>query len=343
MIIAACAPAHDETPVPTLIPLASAPLKPTYEVSRGDIIRQLQFTARVVPVEEQALFFRIDGSVQQVYVEEGDFVSEGQVLADLAVIGDLARRHALDALALRRAELHLEIAEMNLRLTEARAQPETKEIEIGIKQVEVELAQVALDEARLSIQDIDLAVQNAQIIAPFDGQVMSINTSEGRTVRAFDPVMVIADPGALELSAFLRQMELEELVAGMPATLSPRSRPGQTLTGSVRRLPYRYSDSAGAAAPAASQDTSVRIALDAPAAEAGLVLGDQLTVTVVLERKEDVLWLPAQAIRIFGGRQFVVVREDNIERRVDVVLGLKGDDRVEIVEGLSEGQVVAAP
>jgi multidrug efflux pump subunit AcrA (membrane-fusion protein) len=61
---------------------------------------------------------------------------------------------------------------------------------------------------------------------------------------------------------------------------------------------------------------------------------------VTLQRKDNVLWLPPQAIRTFQGRQFVVVDEGNRQRRVDVKLGIQGPDRIEIVDGLKEGQKV---
>jgi len=63
-------------------------------------------------------------------------------------------------------------------------------------------------------------------------------------------------------------------------------------------------------------------------------------ITVVLERKEDVLWLPPQAIRTFEGRKFVVVQEGEGQLRVDVKVGIESEDRVEIEEGLTEGQIV---
>ena len=61
---------------------------------------------------------------------------------------------------------------------------------------------------------------------------------------------------------------------------------------------------------------------------------------VELERKDDVLWLPPQAIRMFEGRRFVVLKEDDVQRRVDVKVGIETQERVEIEEGLEEGQVV---
>ena len=72
-------------------------------------------------------------------------------------------------------------------------------------------------------------------------------------------------------------------------------------------------------------------------------LGDLVNVTVVLQRKDGGLWLPPQAIRKFSGRNFVVVLKDGVQQRVDVMLGIEGNERVEILEGLNEGDVVIGP
>jgi len=90
-------------------------------------------------------------------------------------------------------------------------------------------------------------------------------------------------------------------------------------------------------------DSSTRISLDVDPAEVGLELHDLVQITVVLERKAGVLWLPPQALRRFEGRDFVVVQEADGQRRVDVKLGVEGGDRVEIVTGLTEGQIVVGP
>jgi multidrug efflux pump subunit AcrA (membrane-fusion protein) len=66
-------------------------------------------------------------------------------------------------------------------------------------------------------------------------------------------------------------------------------------------------------------------------------------VLVILEKRENVLWLPPQAIRNFEGRSFVLVQDGNLQKRVDVKIGLMGEDRYEIQDGLAEGQTVVAP
>ena len=52
------------------------------------------------------------------------------------------------------------------------------------------------------------------------------------------------------------------------------------------------------------------------------------------------LWLPPDAVRAFEGRRFVVVREGDRERRAAIRVGIETADKVEIAEGVKEGDVV---
>jgi hypothetical protein len=65
--------------------------------------------------------------------------------------------------------------------------------------------------------------------------------------------------------------------------------------------------------------------------------------TVVLEVREDVLWLPPDAIRTLQGRPVVTVLEGTRQHRVEVGTGIETQDRIEITSGLTEGQLVVIP
>jgi hypothetical protein len=71
--------------------------------------------------------------------------------------------------------------------------------------------------------------------------------------------------------------------------------------------------------------------------------GDKVTVTVQLASKQSILWLPPDAIRKAGGRTFVIINSETGPKRVDIEIGLQTRDMVEIVAGLTEGQVVVGP
>jgi multidrug efflux pump subunit AcrA (membrane-fusion protein) len=85
----------------------------------------------------------------------------------------------------------------------------------------------------------------------------------------------------------------------------------------------------------------VRIRLEN--ASSDLQLGALVQVTIVLDEKENALWLPPDAIRTFQNRSFVVVQTGASQRQVNIETGIEGQDRVEILGGLEQGQVVVAP
>jgi hypothetical protein len=90
-------------------------------------------------------------------------------------------------------------------------------------------------------------------------------------------------------------------------------------------------------------DQSTRIKLDRTPEELGLELDDRVRVSVVLERKEDVFWVPPQAIHQFEGRKFIVIQDGDRQRSVDVNVGIESEERYEIegvTEDLVEGWVV---
>ena len=152
-------------------------------------------------------------------------------------------------------------------------------------------------------------------------------------------MVVLADVNNLEVSADLLSDQMTKLVEGMAANIVLVSRPGEILKGKVRQLPYPYG-SGGRGIKVEDQDKSTRFSVATSAKNAGFTLGDLVRITVELERKANVLWLPPQALRVFEGRRFAVVQDGDAQRRVDVTVGIQTQDRVEVKEGLKEGQVV---
>lgn len=328
-------------PTPTPIPTSALPANPTFTVQKGDVSAQIQFSGRVSPATEEELYFRTDGRVRHVYVKRNEVVKAGQVLADLQ-IDDLERQLAILLLNVESQKIQLEVAK--LRLAQAEGWPQTIDTryEVAFRKYDVELNELAVQRASLDEKDLRANISNAQIVASFDGTVLSVGLSEGSSVEGYKPEIVVADLSVSEITATLTNTELQKLKEGMPITAIVIGRPGSPITGTIRKLPYPYG-SGGASTNVQETDTSTHIALD-PEGMKTLQMGDLLRVTCVLEKRVGVLWLPPQAIRTYEGRKFVSVREDNgVERRVDVTIGLEGEDRVEITDGVTEGQIVVGP
>ncbi len=314
-----------ENATPTPIPTPIIPTKPTYKVQVGDLEDIIKFTGRVVPVNEEELFFGVGGRVDEVFVKQGDTVEAGQLLAVL----ETGNRE----FDLRRAETYLEIAQMRLEMAKITTPKSSKtfSLTIGLQEKDVELAQLSLDE-------LNKAVADSRIIAPINGTIRSFKLSEGGVVEAFDPIVIISNISVLEVSADVSGDVLTKLQEGMPVILNPIVLEGKPLDGLIRELPYPYGSGSKT-----STDQSVRIDATGSLTGAGYEMGDLIEVLVVLEKRENVLWLPPQAVRTFEGRKFVVVKDNDGQRRVDVRLGLQSEDKVEILEGLEEGQVILSP
>jgi RND family efflux transporter MFP subunit len=241
-------------------------------------------------------------------------------------------------------------AQLNVEKLEASGPGFDFEQNVALAQLEVENLERGVDpnftnnveRAKLNVQKLEASIADAQIISPFDGQVLSISLTEGRDITTYQPVVIVANPAELEISADPTDTQLSELTEGLAVTAWLNSQPGEIFEGTIRRLPYPYGGG-GRSQGVEEEDTSTRIGLESTPQELGLQRGDLVRIEVVLEQKPDVLWLPPQAIRTFEGRRFVVVQDGESQRRVDITVGIQSEDRVEIEEGLAEGDVVVGP
>jgi multidrug efflux pump subunit AcrA (membrane-fusion protein) len=269
---------------------------------------------------------------------------------------NLAKAQAQAELALSQAQAQVSQAEESLRqakanLAELQGKPAVVQAQTALEQAQeaydqavanadpnsynMRLQALDLQQAQLNIQDLQDQIASAQLIAPFDGQILSLNIQTGDSVQAYSTIGVLADPNALEITAELSSDELSQMALGQQAVITLRNRPGETFNGTVRQLPYPYG---GTTVDTGSDDTAVHVSIEG---QVDMNLGELATVSIVLQEKENVLWLPPAAIRTYQGRNFVVVQNpDGTQRRVDVLLGITTDERVEIVAGLEEGQVI---
>jgi multidrug efflux pump subunit AcrA (membrane-fusion protein) len=124
----------------------------------------------------------------------------------------------------------------------------------------------------------------------------------------------------------------------MRISVNPIGRNIPEVEGTIQNLPYPYGS-----ADATKLGSSVQVILDQSPVELGYKVGDMVNLSVILERKPDALWLPSQAVREYEGRYFVIIQDGESQRRVDVKTGIIEADRIEIIEGLTEGQTVTVP
>jgi len=329
-LLGACSPRTIEQEItPTPMPTSIVPVKPVYKVSRGDIVRNFEFSARVVPIIQASLYFKTSSRVNRIFIKKGDQVKTGDLMANLE-----GGNSQIDQ---RRAEIKVEIAKLDLKQAELETPKWAWDYPIIMskKNYEIELAQLDLDEIKAKIDE-------TEIRSPIEGTVLSVSFTEGDEMEAYKVGIIVADVNQLELSADLVDKDMQLLTEGQSAQISPSSSPGKTINGVIHRLPYPYGKASQGNA-LDKEDKTTRITPEIKPQDMDLSMGDLTRVVVILERKDGVLWLPPQAIRKYEGRDFVVVQQGGELVRTDVKTGISSNDRVEIMEGLTEGQIVAAP
>lgn len=185
--------------------------------------------------------------------------------------------------------------------------------------------------AEMNVEQIRRDIARSTLVAPVDGVVLEVTIQPGSSVEAYTAVITIATPDPKEVVVQLAYNDAQRLNVGMSGRCTPLNRPDLVVECVVRRIPLSSRD----------VDQTTRIAAvfyDDEAALSALI-----NVEMALEVRENTLWLPPAALRTFQNRTFVVVDAPEGQRVVDVTIGLQTDERVEILTGLEEGDVVIAP
>ena len=370
---------EDTSPTPTSLPTLVQPAQATTQVQRGEVVKEIDLTGYIVAAKSQDLFFYSDGYVRTINVKRGDKVTQGQVLATLDA-KDLTSQLAEAQLALKtsqaqldaarqanaddlsEAQVELQIEKIRLEQTKYNVRSSgslssTYDLQIQIQMVN--LAQLKVDRlmrgvdpqisegveaANLTVQRLQGLLADTQVTAPFAGTVTSLTINKpGEQVSAYRTIATVGDLASLEVTANEPAVSSADspdtpsvlLAEGMPALIQDASQASApTVKGMLTRLPSQ--------APSET-DKAVRIRIDQSLQGSGLALDSTVKVRVQAASKENVLWLPPRYVRTFEARSFVIVVDKSGPHRVDIKTGLAGLERVEIVQGLSEGQVVQEP
>lgn len=298
----------EEEMAPPPLEAPPRPEKEIYTVRRGEITDRVTMRAVINSGRQATLYFKQGGRVKAVHVASGDQVTAGQVLAELES-GELAYDLAAAEINLKKAQLSLEEAR-----AQALAQSEWKR-----KELDVELA-------RLQVERLTRRQEESRLVAPFSGQVTTIELRPGDAVQGYQPLVQIVDPSERVIEADVPAGDLSRLAINQRVQVDFSEFAGP-IEGTLVQLPE-----SGATSRAA------RVKVDPLPAAA--TLGMTGRAHVLLETKADALLLPRAFLRQFAGRTYVLTQTPEGRREIDVTPGIESDYEVEIVRGLKEGDQV---
>ena len=377
ILLGGCISSVRPLPTPTPWPTPVALEKSTYTVERGTIVDIFSLSGEVVPVEWATGFFRVAGELASINVVEGDIVQQGDILAELEMTSlleemsqaQLTLEQADDRMLqyensrnydLERTKLKLDLAEITLQ----KARQSGDATEIALLQIQVQLAQLDVQEveeqvnpaldrdvtkAKLAMIALERQIEARRLRAPISGRVIAVGvglkgirspirrSNVGDQIPALAPLVVVAKPDPIEIIVPSDKPRVSEIYAGQMVTVTHPWARNQPFSAEVTATPL-WTASADEQ-PGFPQ--AVHIAL--PEERPEMQIGGFVTVDVLSALHADTLILPQSAVRRFAGRNFVVFQDGDRQRRVDVTIGLENVTHVEILDGLSEGDVVLGP
>ena len=279
---------------------------------------------------------RISGTVVSLPVEVGDTVQVNQLLAAL---DNTALESAADQVRadVALAEPRVALAESKLKRRQSLAKQglaSEEDLDIAERDLAVERAQLKASMARLRSAEITLGY--SEIRAPINGVVAEVATREGETVAAdySAPTFVtIIDLERLEVLAYVDETDIGRIEVGQLASFTVDTYPEMEFKATVNAIQPR----------AVLQGSVVNYVVRLDFESAGdYILRPEMTahVQLVVNEREDALIAPRNALIRRDGRQFVMVKRGDKWTETGVKTGWRSESKVEIVSGVSQGDVI---
>jgi HlyD family secretion protein len=256
---------------------------------------------------------------------------------------DTARNN--EVAAVQDAEAQRDLAQATLdALLQGKTSFEIAEKERAVRRAELALAQAKQEAAadpdlvkgveanRLQIEEIESQIAERRLYAPFDGDIAVVSATPALPIQVGTSVMTLVDDSRLEITATDDGTRTTQprVNPGQPVQLTFSRYNSETFSGSITYAPNL--------ADVNNTDTSYHITFDAKGR--ALSVGDVAEVQVTLGRKYEALWLPIDAVHFTRDRPYVFVDKGGESKRTEVVTGIITSERVEIISGLKEGEVV---
>lgn len=292
------------------------------------------------------------GQIARLLVKEGDRVVAGQVLLELWHV-DLAAQirlaeEQIDATQARRNEACAAAQAARREATRQRqlvaqgfvsaaavdkvvSEADVREASCRAATAEIAAAHARLDTARAALSRTVLKAPFAGIVAEVTGEQGEYSTPSPPGIPT-PPAIDLIDDACLFVSAPIDEVDAPKIKVGMPARIALDAFAGQHFAGRVRRIaPYVLEVEKQA------RTVEVEVVFTQPEAAGTLLVGYSADAEIILQSRDKVLRVPAQAI-LDGNRVLLLKDGVLVERRLE--LGLSNWEFSEVRGGLQAGEQV---
>lgn len=310
---------------------------------KTDIVKKTVATGSVKPRKEIEIKPTITGIIDKLYVEPGNVVKKGDLIAKVRIIPDMVSLNNAES-RVNRAKYALENAqadyERNKKLLNdgviaiATFQP----IELALKnaQEELEAAENNLLLIKEGITKSTNQTSNTLIRSTANGMVLDVPVEEGNSVieannfNAGTTIAFIAEMNDMIFEGKVDESEVGKVKEGMPLVLTIGALENQTFDAALEYISPKGVEENGAI------QFGIRAAINL-SENMFLRAGYSANADIVLDKRDSVLAIKESLIEFSGDTAFVEVEiTDQQFEKKEIQLGLSDGINVEILNGVTE-------
>lgn len=318
------------------------------KVERGTFQVVVTANGVVRPIDRIEMKSKASGQIEELSVEEGDFIRQGQFIARLDQKDERA--------AVAQAQADFDIAKAQLkqaqRIFDRRHELYQKRLISEEEQDQIELsltvAKGKLVQATTALERAEERLSESVVRAPIDGIILQKYVEEGQIIASGvsnvgggNPIVDIADMSSVYIEAGIDEIDIGKIRVGRSAVVVAEAYPQLKFAGKVVRI-----------APEAKIEQNVtlfNVIVEVENTEGKLKSGMNTTIGITIVKREDVLLAPAMALQMPSRREAqsdertVLLKQDGEFVPHRVKIGLSDFKQVEILSGLNEGSILGVP
>ncbi|MGB4301534.1 MAG: efflux RND transporter periplasmic adaptor subunit [Acetomicrobium sp.] len=331
----------------------------TAQIERRDISSYVTAIGTVSAVTTVDVGTQVSGTIKEIYVDYNSTVKKGQMIAlidptTFEAQVEQAKANLMHAkAALQKAKATLEDAQRNLNRQKLLWDRDLiARSELDAAQTNYDLALAGVSEAEANVYQAQAALKKAEtdlgytrIYSPVDGIVVSRDVDAGQTVAASfqTPTLftIAQDLTKMQIETNVDEADIGEVKEGLSVTFTVDAYPEAVFSGTIKQVRI--------ASSVVENVVTYPVIIDVANPDLMLKPGMTANVTIITDKKEDVLAVPSAALRYrpsdylgntLRGR-VIWVLENGKPSPKEVKVGITDGAYVEILQGdLSEGQLV---
>lgn len=301
-----------------LKPKEELPSYITAQVERGDIENSVIATGLLEATKIVSVGAQASGQLKKMYVELGDEVKQGQLIAQINSVtqeneiqtAQASIKNQQAQLAVRQATLAQVQAEYN-RQKNMYAQDATSKAELEsalasfkTAQAEIIALNAQIEQSRLTLATAQEELGYTRIVAPMDGTVVAIVTEEGQTVNANQsaPTIVkLAKLDTMTVNAEISEADVMKVEKGQSVyftTLGDSEKKYYATLRQIEPAPESISDDSSSSSSSSSSEAIYYNALfDVPNEDGKLRIDMTAQVSIIIDQAKNVLTIPSSALQ----------------------------------------------